>query len=397
MPLRKSSPDKGTPLLIAAVSGRALATAARRAGFRPLVADFFADSDTAALSGLCIKMPGDIGDGFRWGSLYPALAELDARAPSPPLGLVYGAGFEDRPALLSRIAGHFQVLGNDPGTVALVKDPQIFFGRLARLGIPHPETSFAAPTSSAGWLAKRQGGAGGSHIVSGRGAIKALTRDWWDTAETSRHRVYFQRRIAGRPVSVLFVANGVSARMLGFSEQWTAPRRGAKWRYGGAAQPAELTETLPAELGRITESVAASFKLKGLGSADFLIARDKVMLLEINPRPGATLDNFDDESEPLLHLHLDAILKGRLPRAPLPFTYARAAAIVYAPRRFVVPERLKWPSWTADRPRSGERIDKDRPICTVLARADSLTEAKRLVQERLEVISALCMGQNVFP
>ncbi len=239
MPLRKSSPDKGTPLLIAAVSGRALAAAARRAGFRPLVADFFADSDTAALSGLCIKVTGEIGDGFRWGSLFPALAELDARAPSSPLGLVYGAGFEDRPALLSRIAGHFQILGNDPGTVTLVKDPQIFFGRLAKLGIPHPETSFAAPASSTGWLAKRQGGAGGSHIVPGRAAMKALTRERLDPDETSGHRVYFQRRVAGRPVSVLFVGNGISARILGFSEQWTAPRRGAKWRDGGGASIGE--------------------------------------------------------------------------------------------------------------------------------------------------------------
>src|SRR5688572_8408152 len=114
MPLRKSSPDKGKPLLIAAVSGRALAAAARRAGFRPLVADFFADRDTAALSEASVKVAGEIGGGFRWESLYPALAELDARVPSPPLGLVYGAGFEDRPALLSRIAGHFPLLGNDP-------------------------------------------------------------------------------------------------------------------------------------------------------------------------------------------------------------------------------------------------------------------------------------------
>ena len=36
--------------MIAAISGRALASAARRAGYRPLVADFFCDTDTIALA-----------------------------------------------------------------------------------------------------------------------------------------------------------------------------------------------------------------------------------------------------------------------------------------------------------------------------------------------------------
>ncbi|MET0301922.1 MAG: hypothetical protein ABW010_04740 [Methyloceanibacter sp.] len=42
----RNSPRDGSSLLIASVSARALAEAARRAGFTPLVADFFADADT---------------------------------------------------------------------------------------------------------------------------------------------------------------------------------------------------------------------------------------------------------------------------------------------------------------------------------------------------------------
>jgi uncharacterized protein len=36
------------PVLLAAVSGRALAQSARRGGYLPLVADFFGDQDTVA-------------------------------------------------------------------------------------------------------------------------------------------------------------------------------------------------------------------------------------------------------------------------------------------------------------------------------------------------------------
>ena len=47
-------------LLIAAISGRAIAQSARRAGFMPLVADFFADVDTQQAGYACHKLDGDI-------------------------------------------------------------------------------------------------------------------------------------------------------------------------------------------------------------------------------------------------------------------------------------------------------------------------------------------------
>ena len=52
-----------TPV-IAAISGRALAAAARRAGYRPLVADFFCDTDTVALAERVGKLPGDLHSGI---------------------------------------------------------------------------------------------------------------------------------------------------------------------------------------------------------------------------------------------------------------------------------------------------------------------------------------------
>jgi predicted ATP-grasp superfamily ATP-dependent carboligase len=60
-----------------------------------------------------------------------------------------------------------------------------------------------------------------------------------------------------------------------------------------------------------------------------------------------------------------------------------ATAIVYAKCGGATPPNVVWPDWTADRPKSSEWIDKNRPICTVLARAKTKTRAKRLVKERI--------------
>jgi predicted ATP-grasp superfamily ATP-dependent carboligase len=378
--LRKSSsPERGC-LLLVAISGRALAAAAVRAGFVPLVADFFADADTTTLAHACARVEGELGAGFSWPQLNSALTALVEAAPASIAGLIYGAGFEDRPELIARLARRWTLLGNDARTVARIKSPEQFFAALDELGIPHPHTVLTAQAAKPGWLAKRCGGAGGGHIRS-------------SVAPQADASLYFQERVRGRPVSALFVANGRQAGVLGFSEQWTAPMRGRPFRYGGAVRDAELEPQLAEAMTDAVARVAASFALKGLGSADFMVRGDEALLLEINPRPGATLDIFDTETAPLLGLHLEAVRGGPRPREGLALEGAAASAIVFATKALTAPE-IPWLDWAADRPKAGERIDKGRPICTVLAGAHTPAEAKGLVEERISIIRAACRGRN---
>ena len=347
----------------------------------PLVADFFADDDTRDIAHACRKLD-NLKRGIQWKTLEPALEALAEEAPSPLLGAICGAGFEDRTPLLAKIGERWPLLGNDPSVVERVKDPQLFFAALSRLGVQHPRTVTDPVAAGDGWLAKRQGGAGGSHVA----ATPARRND--------AGRLYYQEWIEGRPVSALFAASGDRACVLGFSEQWAAPTKHSKWRYGGAAQPAELSAELKAHLSEQVVQVAATFGLKGLGSADFLVDGEKAYLLEINPRPGATLDIFDSEADPLLRTHLAAVLEQRLPDGPLGLSEASAAAIVYATEPLSVSQSMVWPEWTADRPNCGDCIDRNRPICTVSARARTKVEAKQLVSERISTILAACAGQE---
>ena len=386
-------PADGASLLIAAVSGRALAASARRAGFVPLVADFFTDADTRQLAPSCYKLD-DLRRGFRWKSLAPALEELAVAAPTPLLGVVYGSGFEDRPGLLTKIAERWPLLGNVPSVVERVKSREVFFTELARLSIPHPRTVIDPAAAGSGWLAKRQGGAGGSHVVTSHIVTSHVAAATTARRRSAKGRIYFQEKVEGRPVSALFAGTGTSARVLGFSEQWAAPTSRAKWRYGGAARPAELSQDLEARLTDDVERVAQCFALNGLGSADFLVNGEEASLLEVNPRPGATLDIFDTEAEPLVRIHLEAVLDNRLPTVLRNLQAATASAIVYATEPITVTQTMIWPDWTADRPRMGERIDKDRPICTVWARSRTKVEATRLVEERSSIILAAYAGRQ---
>jgi len=359
-------------VLIAAASGRALAASARRAGYTPLVADFFGDEDTLAAARAHVRL----AEGLARGVDETVLGALETLAEGEePSGVVWGTGFEDRPHLLAEIARRWPLIGNAPETVAAIKDPIAFAHLCADSGVPHPETSLSRPADVAGWLAKRPGGAGGSHIRSA------------DDHDDLSADVYFQRRVEGAPVSVLFLADGRRAQILGFSAQWSSPTLRQPFRYGGAVRPAELAPQIEDVLARAVQTIVAAVPLVGLNSADFLVDGQAFHLLEINPRPGATLDMFEPADGSLFALHVAACAGGLPDRAPA-LDGAAASAVVYADRNIRVPA-LDWPAWTADRPQAGASVNAGEPFCTVHAHATTTAAARRLVDRRQTVVLTL--------
>jgi len=361
-----------TAVLIAAASGRALAASARRGGFVPLVADFFIDQDTVAVAHACRRLESGLRTGMQAREVLDALNALaDGRHP---VGIVCGTGFEDRTGLLAQMAERWPLIGNAPEVVARVKDPVALTALCRDGGIPHPEVSLRRPVDARGWLEKRHGGAGGRHVHA------AFHGDGTDGT-------YFQRRVSGAPVSALILASHGRALLLGFSAQWAAPAPQAPFRYGGAVTPAPITAETADILAGMIQRLAAAVPLAGLNSVDFLVAGDALWLLEINPRPGATLDMFEPDRDSLFRLHVEA-WRGTLPARVAPRRGAAASAIVYADHDIPFVPALDWPDWAADRPHAGIAIKAGEPLCTVTATAVTAGQAKRLVGCRIETILA---------
>lgn len=339
--------------------------------------DFFADRDTQETAAASLRFDGDMKTGIGERDLLDKLAVLAEAAPSPPIGFLYGSGFETNPGLLDAVAARWPVLGNGAETVSAVKDPGGFFRTLRSLGIPHPETRTTPPEHFEGWLVKRIGGAGGSHVSTAK--------------DEAPGNVYYQRHVDGTPASLLFVANGSEMTPIGFSTQWAAPGPRSPWRYGGAVRPAALGDARETRMIGWIASLVEAFSLTGLGSADFLVEDEKIWLLEINPRPGATLDIFDDTAHPLISFHLDAVTTRKLPSRPSTGG-AAATAIVFARHGVTIPHGLEWPEWASDRPKPGERIAKDGPICTVMARGKTKDQARQCAERRVREIWAAVSG-----
>lgn len=343
----------GRAWLIASLSGRGLAKAAARARLPARGIDAYADRDTRAFSRAWARVDATADYSLDADALLEAAERL---APAERcLGLVYGSGFESRPDLLARLAAGRRLVGNAPEVLAQSGDPTRFFPLLDRLGIPHPEISLTRPPRSFNWLSKLAGACGGTHILLA-------------SATGNRANSYFQRQVEGQASSLLFLANGREIRVVGCNRALPAPAEAlSAWAYSGAAR---LTGAAAACLAGPRDAALALTRelgLRGLNGIDFVVKGDDWWLLELNPRPTATLELWDVAPMPsLFRLHVQAC-RGRLP-ASLPSPRGSlAAAVVYSGETLRVPQGFIWPDWCSDRPHDGGVIAPGEPVCTVLA------------------------------
>ena len=388
-------PNNAGFLLIAAVSGRALAAAARRAGYRPLVADFFCDTDTVALAERTRMLPGDLQHGVDTSRLVATLRQLAGK--DRPVALVLGSGFERDPDIVDEVARNFPLAGNDGAAIRRVKDPQTLAADCAELGIPHPTFRWDPPPDPHNWVVKTAGAAGGTHVrrVDGtesptlRQAAPQAKRREGGGLETSPAR-YFQRFVSGESVSALFIGDGRGPRIVGFSRQWTSPSPGVPYRYGGAVRLRRIDGEDAAAIGGWLDGLTRRAGLVGLCSADFIRNAGGYQLVEINPRPGATLDIFDSIEAPLMEAHLRAA-RGEDYAVPR-FADSMASMIAYASAPVAHFPDVAWPDWTADHQSPGTSLVAGDPICTVFARGRNAAATRRIVQAQVKELQRCWEG-----
>ncbi len=355
------------PLLVVSASGRALAQSAARAGMPVVVLDLFNDLDLRAFA---VSSQSVAGGNGKFDSRRLLAAAQKHCPPESCAGLVYGSGLEGRSGLLERLSKGRKLFGNRPETVAVLKDPARFFPLLDSLDIAHPVVRLDPPADVAGWLVKRTGGAGGAHVRQARPRHRA------------RANRYFQRFHPGRTLSVLFAADGRRAQVIGFNEQWTAGiRHCAPYCYGGAVSQASLSQKTQRRIAGMLDGLVMDTGLVGLNGLDFILAGETTLVLEVNPRPTATIDLYDADVEGgMLALHLRAC-RGEMPKISAA-SVARAHAIVYAAVALRVPVGIEWPEWCTDLPEGGSVIPMGAPVCSVHTAAATSTEARKLVLAR---------------
>ncbi len=332
-------------LLIISQSAQMLAQAAYNIDLKITVIDCFADRDT---QGLAFKY-------YQVKSL--ALQDIQSLIniiKDQCKFCIYGSGFEAYPESLAFLETQFQLLGNSSTVFKTLQNKPLFFQRLQQLNISFPSVFFTLKNNThrdktANYLIKPFNSLGGLEIV------KENTRH---NLHNTRH--YYQEYIAGESLSVLFVANGNQAVIIGFNRQWTIAK---SFLFSGIINHAELAIIHQQTLYNWVSKLTLSYKLQGLCSLDFIFYKNKCYILEINPRPPASMQLYEKD---LLKTHYLACL-GQLEKVITPqYKIYTAYQIIYALKTIKISSQIKWPKYCCNLPQINAIIDKGQPICSII-------------------------------
>lgn len=380
-------------ICVAALSARLMAESARRGGFDVVAFDLFGDLDTrrATRHWTCIGLPGALAIDAQ--SMARALVAL--RAVPGLVGWVAGSGFERCPELLASAGDSLPLLGNAAATVRAVREPATFFAGLAACGIPHPEIVFALPLAPAGWLSKDARGSGGAHIRV------ACTGDA-EPPDASVSR-YYQRVHAGVSMSVLFLADGRDARICGVSELIVEAHDERPYVFHGAVGPAPLPPRARAGVRDIVAALVSQWRLVGLNSVDFLLDGERIAVLEVNPRPSASMALYDDVApRGLMRAHVEACRGAALASVTATARRdkrVRGQSIVFANATTTFSRRIV--SWMVEQgfvhdiPMPGTVSERGAPLCSVSAWGSSIASARtQLAARAAQVLQTLSAAQH---
>jgi len=366
-------------LLIVGASARAAAQSAAAAGYVVAAVDQFVDVDLRAAAvhvRRCERFPYDV---------------LRLERDLPSFDWLYVGGLENYPALVERLAARRRLLGNDGPTLRRVRDVRRLaaWAHSAGLDVPEVADGAASIELADGWLWKRKRSAAGLGVVAANSA--AAGGDAF-----RRGCGYLQRFVPGVPCGGLFVGDGRAARLIGTARHLSVPAAAgsAPFRYGGSI----LTPT--DEVGgadawkRIGQLLVEEFSLRGLFGVDAVVGDDgRLWLLEVNPRPTASVELFERWSgESLIARHIEVCRKGYAVdhRTARDVTNARSTPpplgkqIVYSDRKDRMTPRVV-DHWLARRDAAGRPevadispagtlIDRDQPLATVFACGPTVEE-----------------------
>lgn len=363
------------PWLLVGWGVRPLAQAAARAGLAACAIDAFADRDTrCACDGQVYRLP--LG---RWSTkqLTEAIAEVQRRyAPEGFAGSVAGGGLDNRTDLRAVLAHAAPLAGISGETLDAVRVPTRWFSLLDELDIPHPVVCYDdEPPRSAGWLVKSASGSGGMHVRR------------WIARTRCPADGYFQCEAAGEPASMLFVASKGKSYILGWQRQLLLPTKSRRWRYGGIATHDGLPEIPYRKAAEAASALCAHLPLRGLMGLDFLVTDESISVLELNPRPTASIALHLKHDPFTMHL---AACAGEPIRQPQPVRrIPRGEAILYAEHPLSIAADFPWPRFCADIPTDTVRLKRGDPICSVRATAPT----QHLLLPRLEQRRVLLLRQ----
>ena len=380
------------PLVIVGASVRGMAASASRAGFRVFAADLFGDHDLRPMAeAVSIVEP------------YP-LGITTAVAGFPWAPVIYTGALENHPSVIASLAAHRPLAGASADAVTQVRNPTVLAPAIRTAGLLAPETRTepaGLPTDGT-WLVKPIASAGGRGI-----------RPWLGHGSDDPLNLW-QRRVSGCRLSVGYLLHAGQTQIVAASRQLVGRRwcRAGPFAYCGSVDVdlAAVDAHVASQVARLGDLLAGHFALAGLVGADLIVdSRQSVWVIEINPRPTASMELAERATGcSLVAMHVASFgIKAprRAERHARTGTWAKAVlfarqAIIFteATLHAVVARAASWTrddGWpaVADIPEPPSSIPAGSPVCTLFAQGASPRAALCHLRARVAMIENVILGR----
>lgn len=349
-------------LLIIAQSGQMLAQAASYIGLKIFVIDCFADQDTQALAADLYQVSSLSIHDIRLGVI---------KFKKNCTYCLYGSGFEAHPESLVFLETHFKLLGNSSDIFKALQNKPIFFQQLHSLNISYPTVYFTPPNSKKDYLIKPYQSLGGENIQKTPPYHPKILKN---------NSFYYQRYLKGETLSVLFLATRTHAIIIGYNRQWTRPD---SFVFSGIMNQAKIAPAHQHTIQQWLKKLTPYYQLQGLCSLDFILYKDQCYLLEINPRPPASMMLYQAN---LLQNHLLACQNQPYDQNIDASKKHTAYQIIYAPMPIKIPQTMQWPQYCHHIPSGGQIIPKDTPICSMIISKNTRTLLLETLQSKQQLL-----------
>ena len=382
--------------MVVGASTRSFVESATRIGWMAHAADLFGDVDLAAAAVEVVRL------GAAGVASYPAGIPAVVAA-FPEAVCVYTGALENHPDVLATIAAVRPLAGCSADAVLRVREPTALAAAVRDAGLRCPDT-FRSPAglpTDGSFLVKPLRSAGGRGVRRWHGG----------RPDRAGQDVVWQRYVHGVCRSASYVARAGRARLVGSSRALAAARWCGSRDFAYCGSIDVPTDHLPDRLRRSFErvgaAVAATFGLTGLFGIDPVVdATDEVHVLEVNPRPTASLELVERATGwSVAAAHLAACgwgeeppglggaggiwAKAILSTPPTASAASVAEAIATLAVRWTAEDGL---SSVADIPRADERPSPGAPLVTVFARGDTPDRAVETLRRRVLLLRRSIAG-----
>ena len=391
-----------TNLLVIGASARALAASAGRLGLEVNAIDLFGDRDLRDVCSRVVQVSADA---------YPDdLPRIAAEFPAGPV--VYTGGLESHVEVIEELSRARLLLGNRPSAVRQVRDPSFIQEVARKNGCAYPLTFFTSSKvpRDGTFLRKPTASIGGLGIVPWKGFRR----------ETVQGGEYWQQFVSGVPMSASLLVTREGVELLGVCRQliglnWCYAKQ---FRFCGAIQlsTSVFQQHVLNQLHHFAIDLSQRVNLAGLVGIDFILPRTPIqqrrqspVILEVNPRPTATMELFERRTgRNQAGIHLASLGFQLPPEANLQQNRSKmywGKAVLFANKSLAISSAVErhllkcsihmqgwefgWPM-VSDLPCPGTIIQPGHPIVSVFGVAESPRRALRMLRLRAsEVMQGL--------